>query len=126
MKRLALSAALFVLCFTIAITGYCQIENGCKSMINGLENAGAAIKTNDLSRAKSQIDNVLSLWKSDRKVFGIFLEHETLTNLNSSITASEKLLDANNTEAAFEEIQSAISALRNISQEQKICIENIL
>ncbi len=126
MKRLVLSAALLLLCFAVAVVGYFKIENGCVSMIILLENAGTSIKANDIEKAKEDLDEVGTLWERDRKSFGIYLDHKELESLEYSFPTLINLLAAGNAETAFEEIQKCISVLKNISEEQKICADNIL
>lgn len=126
MKRFALSAVLLLLCFTVALTGYFKLKNGCEKLTEVLENGAASIERSDLEGARLRLFEADELWKKEKKSFGIFLDHGELQSLEAAIPALKELLDSGNTQAAFEKAQECIAVLNNISDEQKICIENIL
>ena len=126
MKRFALSSVLLLLCFAVALFGCFKLKNGCSRLTDTLEKAGASIVQSDLQAAENQLSKADELWKTEKKSFAVFLDHEKLQILETAIPSLKSLLVSGNTETAFEKTQECIAVLSNISSEQKICVENIL
>ena len=126
MKRLALCAALLLVCFAVAVYGYFSLKNGCEELIAVLESAAVSIREKKNKEAGEKLAKADRLWKEKQRSFNVFLDHDSLENLDSSLPALKKLLDSGNPDPAFEEIQKCIAALQNIVDEQKICVQNIL
>lgn len=126
MKRLALCSALLLVCFAVAVYGYFSLKSGCEELIAVLESAAVSIREKKTEEAGEKLEEADRLWKEKQLFFNVFLDHESLENLDSSLPALKKLLDSGNPDQAFEGIQKCIAALHNIVDEQKICVQNIL
>ena len=126
MKRFFLAVLLLLFCFSVAFYGFHRLEKSSFRLIEKLESAGEMISSGKSTKAKESLKEIENEWKKERLSFSVFLDHTTLDTLDSSLPALFEILKSGDEEQAFEEIQKSIAVLKDIVEEQKISIGNIL
>lgn len=126
MKRFFLALLLLIFCFSIAIYGFHCLEKTSFQLIEMLEKAGSMIFEGETKKAENALRDIEKAWEKNRLAFNVFLDHTTLDTLDSSLPALFEIFKSGSMEQAFEEIQKSIAVLKDIVEEQKISIGNIL
>lgn len=126
MKRFVFALILLLCCFSLSVFGFHKIEKSCSVLVSTLENAATELEKGEKEKALSSLEKVREQWEEEKLSFNVFLDHTTLDTLDSSLPALSKILEGSEDEQIFDEIQKTIAVLRDIVEEQKISLGNIL
>lgn len=125
-KRLICAVVLLALCFSFCALSYFELDKMTTDLIDELEKASTYLKSENTEAAKKQIDAVLNKWEKDKAIMSIFLNHSHLENLSIDIPSIKPLSYKGNEDEAAEIAQRCINSLKEIMEEQKISLANIL
>ncbi|MBQ8029279.1 MAG: DUF4363 family protein [Clostridia bacterium] len=125
-KRLVISAVLLLFCFSLCFVSYFSLNFMTDELKNQLEAVCFHLEEKEFQKAFEQSEITNQKWEKFRPVMAIFLEHDAIEGISVDIPTIKNLSNEKSADEAFELCQKAINSLKEIMEEQKISIANIL
>ena len=126
MKRLLISVALLIACFSVCLYGNFKIDKGADLLVEELNDAFSLIQNDNADEyVSAQLEKCSAMWNEIKPTFSIFLSHELFRTLEAVMPVLKQSYESDR-EICANNILQARATLEDIIEGQKMIIGNLL
>ncbi len=126
MKRLYAAITLIIISFIICTFSSIKVEKSSLLMRNELENIGYIIVSDDSENALKALNQTEEIWKKTETLFSFFVDAGKIEEMNVGFSMIKAHLKDGNEEHALERLRECELLLKEISENEKLNIKNIM
>ena len=119
---LIISVIIFI---TFAVWTQNMLESSAGNLGRHLDHLEAAIKNDNWPSADNQVKAITRLWNENKKSWQIFINHEEVDNIDSSLASVKQLVEIREKAVALAEIAVLKLFILHIPEKESLSLVNV-